>query len=289
MISVIIINFLQEDLVTQCVRSIFENVKSCSFEVIVVNNSPQQKLTEITKEFPAASIIENENNGFSQANNLAASHAKGKYLLFLNGDTIFKNDFFAALENEVKDLVFGAIGLKLYNPDGTFQLSFWKENNFSNEIKNKKEEKLFAERNSEHIRKVEIAYSELKEVEWVTGASLFIEKDRFNEINGFDENFFLFYEDADICQRLRKKGYKLYFYPRSDIIHLKGVNANSSFESSTYYFSKDSQILYYKKHNSFFNRFLLRSYLLVKFFLLWVTSFKYINLKIFLRAAGIKS
>ena len=280
MVSIIIINYFQKELLLQCLSSIYKCISSYPFEIIIVNNSTGQKLDEISSEFPDTTIIPNENRGFSQANNLAAGRSKGEYLLFLNADTIFQNDFLKDLISSAEKIKFGAIGLKLYNSDGTFQLSFWKENNFFNEISNKKSEQQFAARNKQYMNAIEDSHKELSEVEWVTGASLFVKKEIYNEVGGYDEDYFLFYEDADLCRKFMDHGYKIYFFPGSRIIHLKGENANPSYQSSTYYFVKDSQLLYYNKHADIFNRILLRIYLFFRFLLLSLLTFKKINFKI---------
>jgi GT2 family glycosyltransferase len=289
MVSIIIINYYQKELLQSCLQSIYHNFTSFPFEIIVINNSLGQVLEPLQKEFPHIKLIENENNGYSQANNLGARHSTGDFLLFLNADTIIQNDFLEDLVLYFAGKEFGAAGLKLYNPNGTFQLSFWKENTFKNEIENKKLEEAFKNKDIKVTSEIEQNHKEVTEVEWVSGAALFIRKNVFDSAGGFDEDFFLFYEDADLCKRLKDKGYKIYFYPYTKIIHLKGVNVNQSFESKTYYFSKLSQLLYYKKHNPLVGRILLRLYLFGKFGLLTLKSFKRINVRIFLLTLGIQT
>lgn len=288
MVSIIIINFKQRKYTENCVRSVYEKFKSYPFEVIIVNNSPEESLVHLINDHSGLKIIENKNRGYSQANNAGAEIASGKYLFFLNADTVIRTDFLKSFIDEFNDKEFGAAGLKLKNPDGSFQLSFWKENNFLNEIKNKSEEDKFRNKDLKFITEKEKEYSMIKEVDWVTGAAMILRKDVFEKVNGFDDDFFLFYEDADICKRLNNGGYKNYFYPDCEIIHYKGENVNSEFKSGTYYYSKESQLLYYEKHNDLFNNFALRGYLFVKFFIKYVFSFKKINRNIFLLAAGIK-
>lgn len=288
MVSIIIINYNQKDLLAQCVKSIFENIISYPFEVIVVNNSKEDDLSQIGNEFNIR-IIENENNGYSQANNLGARKSNDKYLFFLNADTIIKNDFLKNSIELFKDKNIGAIGLKLLNEDRSFQLSFWKENTFFNEIQNKKDEKAFRRKNWKEIQKFKSRYENISEVDWVTGAAMLMPRNIFNEIEGFDEDYFLFYEDADICKRLKSIGYKIIYYPNSEIVHLKGENVNEQFHNQTYFYSKQSQLIYYKKHNNMINRFLLRVYLIIKFFLLSILTLKRINFRIFLLVAGFRN
>lgn len=286
MISVIIINFNQKKYLELCLKSVYVNFKSYPFEVIIINNSPEEDLTDLEFEYKLK-LIHNENRGFSQANNLGAALSSGEYLFFLNADTIIRSDFLKRFIENFSGKDFGAAGMKLYNKDDTFQLSFWKENTFLNEIKNKKEEKLFRERNLKFISGKEKFFSEIKPVDWVTGAAMIIRKDKFQKIKGFDESYFLFYEDADICKKLNNAGYNNYFFPFSNIIHFKGENVNNEFRNSSYFYSKESQLLYYKKNNSFLDNIFLRIYLTVKFSILYLMTFRKINLRILKLAMGI--
>lgn len=280
MLSIIIINFKQKKFTDACVESLYAVIKSIPFEVILVNNSPEEDFSDLDKRYPNFQIINNENTGFSRANNIGAKHAKYEYLLFLNPDTIFITDPFADLIRALGKRNYGAVGLKLYNRDNTFQLSFGVFNNFRGEIENKAHEDYFRKKNIEKILEIENNYHEIKMVDWVTGAALFMKKKVFDEVRGFDERFFLYYEDADLCRRLQLKKYYNYFYPFSKIIHYKGENVNLNFNSTTYYYSKVSQLLFYKLHNSALNNFALRIYLFVKYFFLSLLTFKKINFKI---------
>jgi GT2 family glycosyltransferase len=261
--SIIIINYKQEELVKNCISSVYNTFKSSSYEVILINNSPENLLPKFN--LPNFKLIETGNYGYSNANNTGAENANGEYLFFLNADTIIKSDFLADFEKEFTGKEFGAVGLKLSFENGSFQPSCYLENNFFNEKKNKKLEKIFKGNDSAKKSEIEKKYSVLQNVDWVSGAALIIKKDVFKKIGGFDERFFLFYEDADICKRLTDAGYAIIFYPDSDIIHLKGENVNREFNNITYYFSKKSQLLYYKLHNSSIQNVMIKTYLIFKY------------------------
>lgn len=285
--SIIIINFRQKEFTQNCVKSVYEKIEASDFEVIIINNSPEDDLSELEKEYQDIVIISNSNRGFSQANNLGASRADGKYLFFLNADTVLRSDFTADFLKEFKSREFGAVGLKLFNTDGTFQLSSGKEINFLNEIKNKKEELKFRERDIPFIEQKEIDMSRITETDWVTGAAMIIKKDEFIKCGGFDDTYFLYYEDADICKRLKDAGLKNYFYPISDIVHIKGENAGVDFVSVNYFNSKRSQLLYYRKHNNIFENIILRAYLFLKFSVKYILTFNKIYLSIVKLTLGI--
>ncbi|MEO8209285.1 MAG: glycosyltransferase family 2 protein [bacterium] len=286
MISIMIINYYQKNFLEQCLKSIYDNFKSYPFEVILINNSPEEDLTDLQFQYNLK-LVHNENRGFSQANNLAANLSSGEYLFFLNADTIIKSDFLKVFIDKFADKNFGAVGVKLYNADNTFQLSFWKENTFLNEIENKNNEESFTEKKLNYISRKEKEYDEIKEVDWVSGAAMMIKADVFKKTGGFDEKYFLFYEDADICKTLNDNGYKNYFFPFGSIIHYKGENVNKNFLNDSYYYSKESQLIYYKKHNNFLNNLLLRIYLFGKFSILFLLTFKEINLQILKLLFGI--
>lgn len=274
--SIIIINYKQEELLKKCLGSLYGTFKSSPFEVIVINNSKEEKLPQF--DLPNFRIIESENYGYANANNVGAGKAKGKYLFFLNADTEIKNDFLEEFDKEFGEKEFGVVGFKLLYPDGSFQPSCYFENNFFNEIKNKKLEKIFKSGDGIKKQEIENQFKEIKKVDWVSGAAMMVKRSIFESIGGFDERFFLFYEDADICKRMIDKGYGVYYFPFGEVMHLKGENVNKSFNDITYYFSKKSQILYYKIHNSFFQRFLIRSYLLIRFSILCLINPSRINI-----------
>lgn len=256
--SIIIINYKQKEFTLKCVESL-RKYPDCEYEIIIVNNSPEDIF-----DLEGVRVINNPNNGFSQANNLAAKEARGEYLLFLNADTVLEKDFAKDFMKEFADRDFGAVGLGLKYPDGRYQLSYWNENTFRNEAVNKSLEKSFKEMDLSVISKYE-NIKDITAVDWVSGAAMILRKDVFEKVGGFDEDYFLFYEDADLCKRLKDKGHEIYYYPFDGLVHYKGENVNESFASETYYYSKKSQLLYYRKHNSITDRIMLRLYLLAKF------------------------
>jgi GT2 family glycosyltransferase len=111
LISIIIINYRQKYFLIECIKSIYSIFQSHPFEVIVINNSPEENLNELQSENNNLKIIENQNKGFAQANNLGAKYSGGNYLLFLNCDTLIKNDFPEDLFKNFSDKEFGAAGL----------------------------------------------------------------------------------------------------------------------------------------------------------------------------------
>ncbi len=284
--SIIIVNYRQFVFLEKCVESLSRLIKSADYEIIVVNNSPEEDLTPLLK-YPEVSLIQSDNSGYAAANNRAAKKASGKYLLFLNPDTIIENDFLRDVMDVFRDGKIGAAGLKLYYPDRKFQVSFGKYVSITGEIRNKRTEKLYCKNKFDELSALEAEHAAAGPVDWVSGAALVIPASVFGEVKGFDEDFFLYYEDADICRRIRNAGYGIIFCPSPRIIHYKGENTNFAFTGTAYIEAKKSQILYYKKHCGLTSRILLHSYLLLKYALMSLT-FKKVYFKLFLVSLGLK-
>jgi hypothetical protein len=281
MVSIIIINYKQKDFLSACVESIYKNIKSSKFEVIIVNNSPEDDLSCLENKFPVK-LISNKNKGFSNGNNVGAENSSGEFLFFLNADTVIEDDFLTPAIKSLENKNFGALGFKLVNSDATFQISFGYKISFFNELKNKNLEKLTWNKDKTRLSKIEKDYSELKNVDWVSGAALLIKKDVFNLVGGFDERFFMYMEDADICKRISDKGFEIFYYPFTKIVHLKGKNVNQDFRKNSYFYAKESQLIYYKMHRGIIENFALRIYLFLKFLIPTLVTFDKMNTRFLL-------
>lgn len=286
MVSFIIVNYKSLPYIEKCVNSIFQNISSTPFEIIIVNNSPEENLVAVKQGKENIIIIESQNKGFAAGCNFGSKFAKGEFLFFLNPDTILLNDFFPEMLQYFGNKEFGVIGLKLFNQQNLFQISFGSFPTFIGEIKNKKLKNNFRKGKVESIKKIELKYQNISVVDWVSGAALVIRKSTFKLIEGFDERYFLYYEDADLCKRVSDRGYKNYFFPFGKIIHLEAENIKPDF-SEIYFYAKKSQLTYYKLHNGLLQTILLRIYLSFKFGVKYLLSFNNYNLKLFLVALGV--
>ncbi len=289
MVSFIIVNYKSLQYLENCINSITEIVSSTPFEIIIINNSPEENLLKLKKGKENVIIIDNQNTGYSSGCNLGAKLAKGDLLFFLNPDTILLNDFFPTLFEYFRNKNFGAIGLKLYNQHKGFQISFGRYPTIIGEIKNKKIKNAFRKGKQQIIKEIESNYQYKPSiVDWVSGAALIIRKSVFEQVGGFNERFFLYYEDADLCKRVAELGLKNYFFPFSNIIHLEAENIRDNF-SEIYIYAKKSQLEYYKLHNGILQTVLLRIYLSFKFGLKYLLSFNKINLKLLAISFGLKN
>lgn len=223
-LSVIIVHYQVADLLKNCILSIKKYFQEFDYEIIIVDNaSPNPEWKNLISEFPDVNFIELEKNyGFSKANNIGAELAKGKYIYILNPDTEIEGNYFGEiLDFADNQKYFGALGLRMHDKNGNF-LPESKRSvpDFANSFK-----KLFTEnkRNSRNnYYRNDIAEHDVAEVEVMTGANLLIKNLIYKEIGGFDETYFMYGEDIDICYTLLQHGYKNFYYGKYSILHYKG-------------------------------------------------------------------
>ncbi|MFH1389831.1 MAG: glycosyltransferase family 2 protein [Candidatus Margulisiibacteriota bacterium] len=204
-LSIIIVNYNGEKLLTDCLRSIYGSTHKTSFEVILVDNRSTDNSLRLVKElFPKVEIIKNEENfGFCKANNQALRVYHGRYALLLNNDTIVKDK---ALDRMVEFMDAhpgaGACGPKLLNPDGTVQ-----------------------HQGGFFAREFWISPTPVT-VNYLIAACLLIRRTTIDQVGLLDENFFFSNDDLDYTRRIVKAGWKIYFVPQAEVVHLGGYTIN---------------------------------------------------------------
>lgn len=219
-LSVITVTFNNEDSIKKYIASILEYLPKNGEIVILDNNSNDGTLKKLEEFGDRIKLIKSsENIGFSKGNNRAAKQALGDYLFFLNPDTEIEKSIFEELINFYENTVdVGIVGPRLIMENGQTQESVKKSPSIFGAIK----EFVFGIRN---------AYSQYAptgdnpmEVEVVYGAAMLMAREIFEKLRGFDERYFLYYEDADLCKRVRYFGKKIYYYPAVSIKHLVGAS-----------------------------------------------------------------
>lgn len=235
-ISFIIVNYQSEKYLLKCVSSIKEKILGVNYEVIIINNDNNDLGVELPSDIKL--INKGKNIGFGAGCNLGARSAQGEILCFLNPDTeIVSENIFDLLNEFNKDKRIGIIGPKLITEDGRVQE--WiagKEITILSTLLN----------NLGHKRDKKIWESEISvECAWVSGAAMFIKKDIFQNFGGFDEKFFMYFEDIDLCRRACQLGYKVLYFPDFQIRHFCGKSFCHKKKQKKYYHA--SQYAYFKK------------------------------------------
>ena len=222
-VCVIIVHYQVKDLLRNCILSIQKYFQGFDYEIIVVNNNtPNPEWKVLIDEFDKVNFIElKENLGFSKANNVGVKFAKGEYVYILNPDTEIEGNYF----KEILDFAdaqqnFGALGLRMHDAKG----NFLPESKRSVPALINSFEKLFTKLNndSKTYYRNDIAETDIAEVEVMTGANLLMKKSVYEEVGGFDERYFMYGEDIDLCFTILRNGYKNFYYGKYSILHYKG-------------------------------------------------------------------
>jgi len=259
-VSVILVNYNTEGYLDGCIGSIYNQTKSCSFEVIVVDNaSGHNPERELAEKYPEVRYFRNDTNlGFGAANNIGVSGSKGEYLFFLNPDTVLLNDcigiFHRFLSDGPSHPNAAACGGNLVNADGSPAPAWGNLPTLKLLLSDLGFRKLY--RNYYDNRLATYGYCDFTEshaVPYISGADLFIRKDIFQKVGGFNEHYFMYYEDADLCHRLRRGGYSTHLLPEAKILHLESQSTRNGneFNYRKYELLEKSKYLYFKKNHSF--------------------------------------
>lgn len=263
-LSIIIISFNTRQVTLNCLNSIYNSLLNSEliFEVIVIDNASQdgsvQAVEDLQKRYSNLVLVENkENIGFGRANNQAAHLANGKYLFFLNSDTLVLDNavemllhFYKQNESHIHFL-----GGKLLNKDHTPQPSTGPFYNpfvvFG---------ALFLK--GDYWGLTRYSPDQPKKVDWVSGACILTTKELFSKLKGFDEDIFMYMEEIDLLYRAQKIGLTTYFYPEARFIHFGSVSSGGrSYPIIQVY---KGFFYFYKKHYTGFYILLLRIMLQLK-------------------------
>jgi len=237
MFSLIIVSFNTKEILKNALSSIFAYCPREMFEVIVIDNNSGDGSAEMLNNFfgdKIKLIINKHNAGFGAANNLGAKIARGEYLFFLNSDIIAKEDILSGLAKIFESRPeIGILAPRLILPDGSEQK--FASGNFPS----------LADLILGKIKK-DAAEKKYIKIDWVSGAALAIRKNLFDQAGGFDENFFMYFEDIDLCKRVKDISYQVAVLPSITVVHLGGKSLKNDRQRKKYYYV--SQDYFYKKH-----------------------------------------
>lgn len=244
-VSIIIVSYNTRELLQDCLDSILEKTQNVSYEIIVVDNCSSDNSVSMLKErFPTVKRVEsNENLGFGKGNNLGSEYASGKYLFFLNSDTLLINNaikiLFDFAEMEINVNV-GCLGGNLYYLNGSPNFSYA---NIFPSLRS-----IFLYRSYLYFILRPDFFNNTtapKEVAIIIGADLLIAKDKFNLVGGFDPEYFMYVEEGDLQYRLKKVGFISMSVPEAKIVHLQGASSDSYFKLRS---EISGYLLYFEKH-----------------------------------------
>lgn len=257
-ISIIIINWNTKELLLGCLESIEKEGSECSLEVVVVDNGSVDGSVEAAREnYPRVKLIQNGRNlGFAKANNIGIEASTGRYVCLVNSDVKVMPACFAKLVDYMDtNNSIGIIGPKILWPDMSLQDSCRRFPNLWNNLceilyLNKLFPKLEVF-GGEHM--IFFPHDRMIKVDGLVGCFLMIRRSALTEVGLFDERFFIYSEEIDLCKRFRKSGWEIVFYPDAQAIHYG--RASSSQDPSRFSFEQHrSRLQYWEKHSGSVSR-----------------------------------
>ena len=251
-LSVVIVTYNVRPLLGNCLRAVLASRTPFDFEVCVVDTGTDGSAGAVRREFPGVQVIEAPDNpGFGAANNLGLRRTRGRYCLLLNPDTEVLPDALAGTVAALEaDPTVGILGPKLVRANGSLDLacrrSFPTPRNalyhFLRLPRLFPGHPAFGEYNLT-FRDPDVAY----DVDAVTGAFMLIRRRTLQEIGLFDEKFWMYGEDLDLCWRSRARGWRTRYHPAVQVLHLKGQSSKRRSLLCTYEFFR-AMHLFYQKH-----------------------------------------
>lgn len=259
-LSVIIVNWNSEEFLIPCLESIFDKNPGFDHEVILVDNaSTDNSVKRVKEKFNQIKIIENEENiGFTKANNKGIKASNGEYILLLNPDTIIVDDNLFERWTDFMDNhpEAGASGCRLIYPDGTHQVG---DAGYRPSLKTIINFSFFMSLISPKFKGLFINYKGLNdpvEVDWICGADFLIRRSIIDRVGLMNEDIFMYADDIEWGCRIRSYGYKVYYLPHMKIIHLQGGSAKKRDDVEVFSFQwlKNIRLLYslYNKNQPLF-------------------------------------
>jgi N-acetylglucosaminyl-diphospho-decaprenol L-rhamnosyltransferase len=259
-LSIIIVSYNTSRLLQECLASLVNNSCSHELEIFVVDNdSKDDSVPMVQAHFPQVKLITNQQNmGFAAANNQAYKHFTGSYIILLNPDACVKP---GAIDQAVDFMEnhpdVGICGGRLVNANGHLEPSARRFPNslFKFLIISGLSDKFST---SKFFSGADYKYFDHQtplEVDWVPGTFSLIRRAMLEEIGFFDERFYLYYEETDLCLRARRAGWKIYFFPGAEVIHVGGASSKTRKDlqldlggSQLLKFRMRSELLYFRKN-----------------------------------------
>lgn len=284
-LSVIIINYNSYEFTRECIQSVLGNTSSTvTYEIIIVDNASKNDDYLALKNY--ISDLEHSkvklfrsriNTGFGGGNMYAVQFANSTYYLFLNNDTLLINDPIKICYDFMEKTEDAALcGPQIFNEHQIKEVSFDHFTSIGREVFGKKMLEFVFPRTKPNRRKL---YTRPLSVDYVNGSFMFFRAKDFDLVGGFDTNIFLYFEESDICYRLKKKNKKTYFIPSASYLHYQGKSIeNTSWNIKTKIELKTSMFYVIRKNYGYMHYQILRMIFIVRYGLVSIIKPKYFKL-----------
>lgn len=262
-ISIVIVNYKSKGDTLNCIKSIKEAYfdiaeKKLKYEIIVVDNDSGDSIGELLRwQYPEIIFIQNKiNTGMGAGNNVGLKKGQGKYLIVMNPDIIVFRDVFIKLYNYMEgNKQIGVIAPQQLSPDQSIQDSCYRWHGLLTPIYRRTPlgKMGFAKKDIERFLMKDFDHREIRKVDWLLGSFLFCRAEALRQTGYFDDRYFMYFEDTDLCRRFWNKCWEVVYYPETKVIH------NHARESA--------QVKWYKFFTSTTTKHHIRSW--IKYLLKW--------------------
>jgi len=261
-VAVVIVSFETRDTLVLGLDALLREAGPTAEIVVVDNASGDGSAKAVLERFPLVRLIANsENVGFARASNQGARESRAPLLLFLNPDATLAPGALAALTGLLdRQPRVGVVGPRTRSGDGAIQVSTGPDLSLLSELRQRRLVRGVARRDPLALAEAEAIHAAEHEADWVSGACLMIRRAAFDAVSGFDERFFLYEEDADLCRRVRAAGWRVVFTPAAEARHALGRSMARAPERARLEYDR-SHLLYYRKHCGLLQRAALRALL----------------------------
>ncbi|MDP3837225.1 MAG: glycosyltransferase family 2 protein [bacterium] len=222
-LSIIIVNYKSKDKLANCLRSLVSaDLSGIEYETVIVENASGDDLSDLLSLYPQVRLINSPANlGMGGGNNIGIRETSGAYILVANPDIVFTPDSIKQIYEYIKVTPEAAIvGPKLLNPNGSLQYSCARFPNFFLPVLRRTRLGRYLPSVIDHYLMKSTNHNEIKAVDWIMGACFVLRRDElFIEGKLFDERFFMYFEDVDLCRRARAAGKSTIYYPEAIVTH----------------------------------------------------------------------
>jgi GT2 family glycosyltransferase len=269
-IAVILVHYNSGSLTIDCVKSIISKTSpGLNYQIVIVDNCSEQEdyqnLKQLcsTIDFPNLQLIRSRiNTGFGGGNMIGTHYANAKHLAFVNNDTLFKNDCLSILKDALeKNSDIGIAGGQAFKANDDFMVSL---DHFASPAREIFGRGFLEKINAKEYPKRKKRYTQPVKVNFVPGSFMFLRTADFNDAGGFDTNIFLYYEETDLCRRLRAKGKYAYLVPSAEFIHFHGASTGKSIAIKKEL--RISLLYIMRKHYGLAGYFAVLFFMLLKYF-----------------------
>jgi GT2 family glycosyltransferase len=260
-LSIAIVSYNTKELLLDCIRSIHAHTIAITFEVIVVDNDSRDGTVAALKEaYPATKIIANtDNRGFARAVNQAVAVSRGRHVLLLNSDTIVRDQALATMAGYLDSHPeVGAVSCKQWTGEGHLSRTCYPFPSLRDHLCYFRLFQRVAPRMQAAAAAMQAVDCTLsQDVDWANGACLMVRTALVRQLGGLDEEFFMYFEDVDLCRRLRQQGHRVRHVAEAEIVHFIGRSSGRDREHLQLAW-EFSRIRYVEKHFSPVKRWLMK-------------------------------